>query len=131
MMFKPLSFRVICYIAVDNTTSIDESREVSEKVRASRGSFLIASIFSAKKGARSSAEAEGVARGNRDLKGDERYRIEARRVNRPRKHSMNDRHHLKLSGHECKVSTVSLTVYLSAITFSWVGAGTESAEIWL
>lgn len=44
---------------------------------------------------------------------------------------MIDRHHLKLSGHECKVSTVSLTVYLSVTMFSWVGAGTEPAEIWL
>lgn len=49
--------------------SIDGSREVSEKARASGGSFLFASIFSAKKGARSSAETEGIARGNRDLRG--------------------------------------------------------------
>lgn len=71
-LFKPLRFGVICYIAIDNTTNIDQRGEVNAEVEANGSSFLLASIFSVKKGARSSAGSEGAARGNRCLRRDKK-----------------------------------------------------------
>lgn len=45
-------------MAVNNAISLDQSREVKAEVEARSSSFLIASIFSVKKGARSSAGSE-------------------------------------------------------------------------